>query len=159
MRYQGFSTPGTVDEMESSAYVEIDRANPALYCDCSDLPSLTRQEFADECDINKLMEKYEKTGILPSNMNSMSPRYLDVSDVPDFRSALDMLNASTEAFMSLPAKVRKEFDNDPVQFVDFAQNPENITKMREWGLAPPEALPEPPQRVEIINPPEPPPAK
>lgn len=151
MRYQGYSHPsGVVDEMESSSCVEIDRTNPALYCDCSDLPSLTRQEFADECDINKLMAQYEKTGILPSNINSAQPRYLDVSDVPDLRTAMDHLHNSTAAFMALPASVRKEFDNDPLKFVDFAVNSENIEQMRKWGLAPPAPLPPAPQEVVII---------
>lgn len=153
MRYQGFSqNTGQLDEMESSAYVELDRSNPALYCDCSSLPSLTRQEFADECDINKLMEQYEKTGFLPANVNRSEPAYLDVSNVPDLPEALNMLNAATTAFMSLPAKVRRDFDNDPMQFIAFAENPENLDKMREWKLAPPAPVEPAPQKVEVINP-------
>lgn len=164
MRYQGFSQPtGQSDEMESSAYVEIDRANPALYIDCSNLPSLTRQEFADDCDINKLMSQYEKTGLLPSNLNPAQPRYLDVSEVPDLRTALDYLQNSTAAFMALPAVVRKEFDNDALKFVDFATNSDNIEKMREWGLAPPAPTPPAPQEVKVVAMPvpqdDPPPKK
>jgi len=61
MRYQGYSLATGIDnELESSAYVEIDRSNPALYVDCSNLPSLTRQEYAAECDINNLMAQFEK---------------------------------------------------------------------------------------------------
>lgn len=153
MRYQGCSQPtGDVNEMESSAYVEIDRSNPAIYLDCSDLPSLTRQEFAEECDINMLMAQYEKTGFLPANVNRTEPRYLDVSDVPDLPRALEILKDTTEAFMSLPATVRREFDNDPVKFIEFAENPENLEKMREWKLAPPAPVEPPPQKVEVINP-------
>lgn len=156
MRYQGFSgSTGDVNEMESSAYVEIDRDNPALYVDCSDLPSLTRQEFADECDINKLMAQYEKSGMLPSNLNGATPRYLDVSEVPDLITAMNTLNEATAAFMSLPATVRRDFDNDPIKFINFAEDRENIEKMREWRLAPPAPVEPPPQRVEVINP-EPP---
>lgn len=155
MRYQGFSQPtGVSDELESSAYVEIDRANPALYLDCSDLPSLTRQEFAEECDINSLMAKYEKTGILPVNMNMSVPAYLDVSDVPDLRASMDTLNAATAAFMSLPAAVRKEFDNDAMKFVDFAGQAENLERMRSWGLAPPAPTPPAPQEVRVVSMPE-----
>jgi phage internal scaffolding protein len=155
MRYQGFSQPtGQSDEMESSAFVEIDRANPALYVDCSVMPSLTRQEFADECDVNKLMAQYEKTGILPTPVNGREPRYLDVSDVPDLASALSMLHAATEAFMSLPAIVRRDFDNDPQKFISFAENSENIPKLREWGLSPPEPTPPAPQEVRVVAMPE-----
>lgn len=155
MRYQGYNNLGVADEPESSAYVEIERdpiLNPAIYVDCSDLPSLTRQEFAAECDINNLMAQFEKTGILPSNMNSSEPRYLDVSDVPDLQAAHAILQQATTSFMSLPATVRRDFDNDPIKFISFAENAENLPKMREWGLAPPPPIDPPPTKVEIINP-------
>lgn len=152
MRYQGCSQPtGDINEMESSAYCEIDRTNPAIYCDCSDLPSLTRQEFANECDVNFLMSQFEKTGIFPGSLNNMPPRYLDVSDVPDLPTALNLLNEATQAFMSLPAVTRREFDNDPVKFIQFAENPDNIEKMREWKLAPPAPVEPPPAKVEVTN--------
>jgi len=159
MRYQGYSLATGIDnELESSAYVEIDRSNPALYVDCSNLPSLTRQEYAAECDINNLMAQFEKTGILPAN-NAGEPRYLDVSDVPDLMEAHNILSQATSAFMSLPATVRRDFDNDPMQFIAFAENPENLDKMREWKLAPPKPLAPAPQEVRIVPDPEPPVAK
>lgn len=115
-------------------------------------PSLTRQEFTEECDVNALMARYEKSGVWPMPPPNAEPRYLDLTEVPDFRSAMDMLRDAEAAFMTLPAKVRREFDNDPRAFVDFAQNPDNLAKMREWGLAAPEVVPDPPMRVEVINP-------
>lgn len=157
MRYQMDSS--NAGEMESSAYVALDRdpeTNPSIFVDCSNIPSATRQEFADDCDINKLMAQYEKSGILPT-VNVAAPRYLDVSDVPDLRSALDTLHEATTAFMTLPATVRREFDNDAMKFVEFAQNSENLPKMREWNLAPPLPPAPTPQKVEIVNPPDPPP--
>jgi hypothetical protein len=38
-------------------------------------------------------------------------------------------------FMSLPAKIRSRFQNDPGAFLDFVQNPENRDEMIELGLA------------------------
>lgn len=117
-----------------------------------DEPSRTRQEFADECDINVLMSKYEATGVV-SHMNSRQPMYLDVGDgVLPLQEALDTVRAATEAFMSLPARARAEFDNDPVRFVEYAQDPANLPRLVDWGLA--EKREEPsPQKVEIVNPP------
>lgn len=156
MNRQGYNSDG---ELMSSAFVEKEDNNPAFVLDCSNLPSLTRQEFAEECDINFLMAKYETTGMLPSNMNTSEPRYLDVSDVPDLRTAMDQLNSATTAFMALPATVRREFDNDPVKFVDFAGKSENIEKLREWKLAPPKPEPVAPTKVEVINPVQAPPGQ
>jgi hypothetical protein len=101
---------------------------------------LTRQEFADECDINVLMATYERGGAL-NHFNRLTPEFLDVTEVPDLATALSYFDDAQRAFMSLSATVRREFDNDAVKFVDFAQDPSNLEKMREWGLAPPAAVP------------------
>lgn len=114
-------------------------------------PSLTRQEFADECDINTLMARYEKSGAI-SHVNRHEPRYIDVSMFGDLRERLDLLQIATVEFNALDPKIRFEFDNDPVKFVEFATNKDNLPRMREWGLAPPEEKPVPPMKVEVVNP-------
>lgn len=153
MRYQGVNSDG---EPLSSAYVDKSGyVGPSVVVDFANTVSLTRQEFADECDINTLMAQYDKTGILPSSMNNNVPQYLDITDIPDYREALDMLAEASAAFMALPAQVRREFDNDALKFVEFAQDPENLPQMRTWGLAPPEKVPEPPMKVEVVSTPAP----
>lgn len=114
-------------------------------------PSRTRQEFAAECDINTIMARYSKTGVV-SHINPVTPRYLDLTTLPDFQTAMHMLIDAEAAFASLPAVVRREFDNDPSKFVAFAEDQENLPRLREWGLAPPEKVPEPPLKVEVTNP-------
>lgn len=115
------------------------------------LPSLTREEFAPECDINTLMSRFEKTGVL-THINRSEPQYLDLSDVPDLQRSMEILSNAENAFMSLSAQIRAKFDNDPMKFVEFAQNPDNLDAMRGLGLAEP-LKPEPaPQKVEIVNP-------
>lgn len=118
--------------------------------------SLTRQEFADECDINVLMERYEKAGVI-SHVNRFPGQFFDAADVPDYQQALHTISEAQTAFATLPARARAEFDNDPGSFVTFAADPANLPRMREWGLAPQEEAPEPPMRVEVVN--TPPPAK
>lgn len=101
--------------------------------------SLTRQEFADECDINILMARYEKAGVFPAPQ--VAPQYLDLTDLPsDLMSYMDVMEQAELAFMSLPAVVRREFENDKVRFVEFAADPGNLDQMRAWGLAPPLAV-------------------
>lgn len=118
--------------------------------------SLVRPEFQDECDVNRLMARYEKVGQLPGSSPEV-PRYLDLSDVPDFQSAMNLMIEADRAFMSLPARVRREFDHDPAKFVEYAGDPDNLSRMREWGLAPPEKAPDGPINVRVI--PEEAPAK
>jgi len=103
-------------------------------------PSRTRQEFAAECDINTIMARYERTGVV-SHVAARPPAYLDLSDVPDLMGALAVLEAAGAAFDGLPAHIRREFDNDVPKFVAFAEDPANIDRLREWGLAEPLPVP------------------
>lgn len=123
------------------AYHDFYKTNGGEYDTHTPGPSLTRQEFADECDINVIMARYEKTGQLPAN--NAEPMYVDFTSVPtNLMDTMRFMDEAQAAFMTLPAKVRKEFDNDPAMFVDFAGDPENLDQMRAWGLAPtPEAKP------------------
>jgi len=113
-------------------------------------PGMTRQEFADECDINTIMERYEKTGVV-SHVNKAQPVYLDTSLYRGLQASMDAFKEAQQAFLALPAKVRKEFDNDAQAFVDFAVNPENVERMREWGLAAPAAVKPPPVEVLVTG--------
>ncbi|QCQ84567.1 internal scaffolding protein [Blackfly microvirus SF02] len=103
--------------------------------------SMTRQEFAAESDINNIMAQYD--GQWPPPPNGYVPQYLDFSNVPDLMTAHAISTAAAAAFMTLPARVRAEFENDPMKFVDYASNPDNLDQMRAWKLAPPAAAPAP----------------
>lgn len=134
----------------SSMYV--DRGPCTFDLRCEDA-SRTRQEFKDECDINILMSRYDRNGVLPPT-NGAEPQYLDVSNVPDLAQAFDIVEQASKAFFTLSAAVRREFDNDPIKFVAFAEDSKNLERMREWGLAPPAKVDPPPQKVEIVNSPQ-----
>lgn len=120
-----------------SAFVPHEKS--VLYFDGKD--GMTRQEFAEEADINTIMARYEKTGLLP-HYPDRKPFYGDFVDLPSFQEAQEIILQADAAFMALPARVRAEFDNDPARFVEFAQDPSNIGRLREWGLAEPLDQPE-----------------
>ncbi|QCQ84992.1 internal scaffolding protein [Blackfly microvirus SF02] len=149
-RYQGVNSNG---EALSSMFVlrDVESGDPTITMPGG--PSLTRQDYADECDINQIMAKYEVSGVVPTHLNPGEPRYLDVTDVPDLVQAMEILDQAQTAFMTLTAKVRREFDNDPAKFVEFAQDPANVEQMRTWGLTAPEKPADKPIVVEVYTPP------
>nr|AVQ10249.1 portal protein [Gokushovirinae environmental samples] len=119
--------------------------------------SMTRQEFTDECDVNAIMRRYEASGIWPFQPQGVEPVYVDFYGMPDLQGAMASMIQAEEAFMRLPALVRKEFDNDAMRFVEYAQDGNNVDKLREWGLAEPKK-PEPsPIEVRVVKDPESPP--
>jgi len=95
-------------------------------------PSLTKQSFRDECDINNILRKFNVTGQLPAG--SVQPQYGDFSGITDYQSALNAVMAAQDSFLALPAKIRSRFDNDPALFVEFASDEANKDEMRAMGL-------------------------
>ena len=116
-------------------------------------PSLTRQSEAAYADINKIMAKYRKTGVLPPQ--TREGFYADISEVGDYREALARVEQMDEQFSSLPADLRIKFNNDPAEFLDFVSNEENMDKIEEMGLISPDIpAPEPVKKSEPIEAPE-----
>jgi len=105
-----------------------------------DEPSLTKQSFQAECDVNEIMRRFVRSGD-PNVLNRLQAIsagvYGDFSNVGDYRSALDQVRRADEVFMAMPAKVRAEFHNDAAIFLDFCSDPKNLDRLRELGLAKP----------------------
>jgi len=85
--------------------------------DCSKDPSRTRQSEAEACDINKIIERFKRTGILPPV--AREGFYADVCELGGYREVLDRVQEAELYFMKLPATLRAEFGNDPAAFLDF----------------------------------------
>lgn len=101
-------------------------------------PSQTHQSFKDECDINNVMAKFEKTGTV-EHIRENAGVYADLTEMPqDYHEALEQVRESQKAFDALPAKVRAYFNNDPGEFLDFASDKDAIKLMRDHGLIKPE---------------------
>lgn len=104
--------------------------------DCSKDVKRTRQEFKDECDINKIIARHSKTGII-SHIASGKPVYGDFASIGNYQDSMNTVLAAQEAFAALPASLRKRFDNDPSIFLDFVDDPRNASELVELGLAEP----------------------
>lgn len=114
--------------------------------------SMTQQHFKDECDINRILAKYEKTGLL-THVSRYGGRYEDLPSDIDYQKSLHVMMEAEEAFMSLPSNVRRRFDNDPEAFLRFVGDPANENEIIEMGLATPKSAPKAPsQGVEQPSP-------
>lgn len=94
----------------------------------------TRQEFKKDCDINRILGQFRKTGTI-AHLAKYQGQYGEFTEM-DFTEAMLFIKDTEEMFYSIPANIRAKFDNDPAKFVDFATDENNIAQMREWGLAP-----------------------
>jgi len=103
----------------------------------NDEPSMAQQHFKDECDINQIMARYQRTGILTENPGSSRPLFGDFSDVSDFQSAQNAILDVHDSFMSLPSSIRARFDNDPGLLLDFLSEEVNRNEAISLGLVNP----------------------
>lgn len=111
-------------------------------------PSMTQQADAEDSDINVIMRKYNASGMVPGVLQPGI--YGDFSNVGDYKTAVERVNAANEAFMALPADVRDRFGNDPDKFIKFATDEKNLEEIRKMGLAKAVEIKEIPE-VKITN--------
>lgn len=110
---------------------DVDKASDESGLACPEA-TLTKQSFAEECDINTIVRRFNLTGQLPTDVDA--PTYADFSDIPDFQSAMNAVLAAQESFASMPADVRARFNNDPASFVDFCSDDANYDEAVKLGL-------------------------
>ncbi len=105
--------------------------------ECLD-PSLTIQSQTQETDINYIVAQYGMTGTLPS---VRVPQFGDFTDVHDFASAQLAIRTATEAFASLPPRIRAIYGNDPQLLLEASARPGFDQAFRAlFGEDPPEIV-------------------
>ncbi len=124
--------------------MSIPKTEPVV--DCSKDKVLTKQSFKKETDINQIMARFVKTGIItPEALANRQATFADVSEIGDFLECQLQIKEAEKAFMTLPADLRARFKNQPAQLLDFCKDPENKEEAIELGIIqkPPEPAPEP----------------
>lgn len=98
-------------------------------------PSLTHQSMTDECDINQIMQRWQKTGII-EHRNTYEGQYADFTNTPaDYHESMNAVLKADEMFGTLPSSVRRRFHNDPGNFLEFVADPNNSDELIKMGLA------------------------
>lgn len=106
---------------------------PHVVLNCKD-QSRTQQNFQAECDINNILKKFHKTGII-DHLAVHKGEYGDFTSSTDYHENLIAMQKANDAFDSLPSTIRTRFNNDPTLFLDFVHNDENEDELIEMGLA------------------------
>lgn len=97
--------------------------------------SMTQAQFQDECDINKIMDRYMRTGCLSDPLNRMKPgTYGDFTEMGDYMENMNKIIQAREMFDALPSRVRERFGNNPGAMIDFVMDPDNKDEAIKLGL-------------------------
>ncbi len=97
----------------------------------------TKQSFKDETDINKIMQRAQKTGTI-SHLAKYQGVYGDFAEF-DFNEQQIKLAQGREVFDALPSELRKEFNQSPADFFEYVNDPANADDLKTKlpGLAAP----------------------
>lgn len=105
--------------------------------------SKTQQQFKDEVDINTIVERFGVTGEMPPPINF--PDVQEFEETFDFQTSMNVIRQAQESFMTLPAKARARFDNNPQKFMEFMNEEDNAAEAVKLGLAIKREKPEEPK--------------
>ena len=95
--------------------------------------SMTQQQFKEECDVNNILAKYRKTGLV-THLAKHSGQFGDFSSIEDYRTSLDKLTTAQKSFEMLPSELRNKFNNDPGQLIEYLADEKNDEEAIKFGL-------------------------
>lgn len=85
--------------------------------------TLTEQHHKAACDINNIMARYTKTGVL-DHVRRFEPVYSDL--MPDeYHESMNKVAEAKSMFEELPSAVRRHFGDDVSQFLEFCADTPN----------------------------------
>lgn len=92
--------------------------------------SKTQQEYKDKVNIHRIIKDAYK-GITP---NTIVPNYQDCTKIQDIQTTMNHVAYVNEVFNTLPADIKKKYNNDPEKFLVSAletRSETNGTKQSE----------------------------
>lgn len=98
------------------------------------MPVITEQHHKELCDVDRIIKHYDREGVM-THINTATALYGDFTEVNEYKESLEVVIKAEKAFDSIPATVRKRFDNDPGKFMEFITDPKNLDEAIELGLA------------------------
>lgn len=94
--------------------------------------TMTEQQWKDTCDVNKIIRKYDKTGLIV-HVSKFNAEFGDVSGL-DFKASVDKIVKIRQEFDAMPSEIRKRFKNDPGEMLAFMSDSNNREEAIKIGL-------------------------
>lgn len=93
------------------------------------------QSEEPKTDVNRIIQEYDRDGYF-KHLNGKVAHFMDVSEVPDYRTAIHQIREAENFFNGLPAKVRAAFSNETAEFLDALQDPSKRELLEELEIVP-----------------------
>lgn len=106
---------------------------PRVQVNFENSEKLTESNHMKACDINGIVSRYQKSGVL-EHRNEHRGTYGFASS-QTFQDAMLIVAQGNQLFQELPAHIRDKFKHDPALFLDFVQDESNAPELVKLGLA------------------------
>lgn len=92
----------------------------------------TEQAHKDTCDINLIIKKYDKTGLI-SHISKIEAEFGNMTGL-DFQESQNKILRAMAMFNALPSKIRNRFKNNPAKLLEFMDDANNREEAITLGL-------------------------
>lgn len=100
--------------------------------------SLTQQSDAVDCDINCIVDRAMRTGMVDPSLIRQVGSFTDAVaatlQAETFSDAMRLQAEGVSAFESLPSQIRNRFGNSPSKLLEFLSDPGNREEAEKLGL-------------------------
>lgn len=87
----------------------------------NDGPEVTVQSDTHLVDLNRIMEKYRRTGLVEA-LDETEAKFMDCTAFQDYADVMRTAKEAEMEFMKLPSKVREIFHHDVAEWLDTAHD-------------------------------------
>lgn len=103
-------------------------------------PSMTSQEFKDECNVNNILKRYAaQAQVMGVPLSELLPKlgtapYGDFTNLDSFMEMKNKVARATQVFESLPSDIRAKYGNTVEGFIGALNNPDEYKFLSERGV-------------------------
>ena len=124
--------------------------------------TMTEQNHKAACDVNNIMARYTKTGVM-EHVRAFEPVYSDTT-TDDYQNSMNVVADAKTMFEELPSSIRRHFGDDPSEFLEFCTTADDPVgdlqglaegyRKRALGIPEPDPQPEVPPAAKTDQPAE-----
>jgi hypothetical protein len=108
-------------------------------------PSLTKQSYKKQCDIQHIMRGYKSTGVFSHlNKNAKNLTFGEVNINKSWHETQNLLASLRSKFETMPDTIKLKFKTSK-NMIDFISDPKNLKESVKLGLLSDEYLPSEPK--------------
>jgi len=103
-------------------------------------PSMTSQEFKDECNVNNILKRYAaQAQVMGVPLSELLPKlgtapYGDFTNLDNFMEMKNKVARATQVFEALPSDIRAKYGNTVEGFIGALNNPDEFKFLSERGV-------------------------